>query len=112
QAQDNSGRIVRYVYDAGGRLSTVTDPNNGVTTYTYDASNEMLTIKDARQITYLTNQYDANGRVMKQTLGDNSTYQFDYGIDQGSGAPLTSVTDPRGFVRQATFGPDRAYIAS
>jgi RHS repeat-associated protein len=49
-----------------------------VTTYTYDSNNNMLTIEDARGITYLTNQYDGNGRVTKQTLADGSTYQFSW----------------------------------
>jgi YD repeat-containing protein len=66
QATDNIGRTVGYQYDASGRLWKVTDPVGGVTTYTYDASNRMTTITDARHITYLTNQYDANDRV---TLG-------------------------------------------
>jgi RHS repeat-associated protein len=76
QAQDNIGRAVGYTYDSSGHLSTVTDANSGVTTYTYDSNDRMLTIKDARGFIYLTNQYDSNGRVTKQTLADGSTYQF------------------------------------
>jgi RHS repeat-associated protein len=76
QAQDNIGRTVSYTYDSGGRLSTATDANSGVTTYTYDSNDNMLTIKDALSVVYLTNQYDSNGRVTKQTLADSSTYQF------------------------------------
>ena len=78
QAVDNIGRTVSYTYDSGGRLSTVTDAKSGVTTYTYDSNNNMLTITDPRNITYLTNQYDSNNRVFKQTLADNTTYQFSY----------------------------------
>lgn len=36
----------------------------------------MLTIQDPRGIVYLTNQYDSNGRVIEQTLGDGGIYQF------------------------------------
>ena len=49
------------------RLIKVTDPNNGVTEYTYDTANRMLTIKDARNIVYLTNEYDAAGRGIART---------------------------------------------
>src|SRR5262249_8057094 len=56
------------------------DPANGVTTYTYDDQNRMLTITDARGILYLTNQYDAAGRVIKQTQADNSTYLFNWSL--------------------------------
>ena len=75
-ATDNIGRVVQYTYDGSGRLATVTDANNGLWTYAYDSSNRMLTITDPRQITYLTNQYDAVGRVILQTQADGSTYQF------------------------------------
>jgi RHS repeat-associated protein len=78
QALDNIGRTVSYTYDTGGRLYTVTDAKGGVTTYTYDSNNNMLTITDPRNITYLTNQYDSNNRVILQTLADGNTYQFSY----------------------------------
>lgn len=77
-ATDNIGRTTQYTYDPVGRLSTVTDLNGGVTTYTYTDQNELATITDARGITYLTNQYDANGRVVQQTQGDGSTYLFSW----------------------------------
>jgi RHS repeat-associated protein len=90
QAADNLGRTVSYTYDSSGRLSTVTDAKGGVTTYTYDTSNNMLTITDPRSITYLTNQYDSNNRVTKQTFADGSTYQIAY--------TLTSNTSQSHFV--------------
>jgi len=103
QVKDNIGRTVGYVYDASGRLWKVTDPKNGVTEYTYDTSNRMRTIKDARQIVYLTNDYDANGRVFKQTQADTSTFQFAYTLDAGGKVTQTDVTEPRGKVRRLTF---------
>lgn len=78
QATDNLNRTVGYQYDASGRLWKVTDVNGGVTEYTYDTSHRMLTVKDPRGITYLTNAYDANGRVEEQTLADTGVYTFDY----------------------------------
>jgi RHS repeat-associated protein len=77
-ATDNIGRTVTYTYDPVGRLATVTDLNGGVTTYTYTDQNELATITDARGITFLTNQYDANGRVTQQTQADGSTYLFSW----------------------------------
>jgi RHS repeat-associated protein len=105
-AQDNSGRSVGYTYDGSGRVYTVTDANTGVTTFTYDTNNNMQTIKDARGIVYLTNQYDANNRVYKQTLADSSVYQFAYTLDANNNVTQTNVTDPRGFVRQLVFNSD------
>jgi len=103
QAADNIGRTVGYTYDTGGRLSTVTDANGGVTTYTYDSFNQMLTIQDPRNIVYLTNQYDSNGRVSQQTAVDSTTFQFAYTVDGTGHVTQTSVTDPRGKVEIVTF---------
>ena len=103
QAKDNIGRTVNYAYDSSGRLWRVTDPSGGITEYTYDTSNRMRTIKDARGIVYLTNEYDANGRVSRQTQADNSVYQFAYTLDANGKVTQTDVTDPRGFVHRVTF---------
>jgi len=84
QALDNIGRTVSYAYDSSGRLSTVTDAKGGTTTYTYDSNSNMLTITDPRGITYLTNQYDSNNRIMKQTMADGSTFQFAYTLSPNS----------------------------
>src|SRR5262249_41206233 len=78
QIADNSGRTVGYTYDAAGRLATVTDVAGGVTRYTYDDQHRMLTITDARNILYLTNQYDSSGRVIQQTQADGGTYLFSW----------------------------------
>src|SRR5256714_6097290 len=104
QAKDNIGRTVTYSYDAGGRLIQSIDANGGRWNYTYDAFNEMISVQDARGIFYLTNQYDQNGRVIKQTQGDNSVFQFSYTTDPTTGnITRTDVTDPRGIVRRTNF---------
>ena len=103
QARDNTGRAVNYTYDASGRLWKVTDPANGVTEYAYNTSNQMLTIKDARGIVFLTNEYDANGRVKKQIQADSTTYEFNYILDGNGKVTRTDVTDPRGNTRSVTF---------
>jgi RHS repeat-associated protein len=104
QAKDNAGRTIGYQYDASGRLWKVTDVASGVTEYTYDASHRMKTIKDPRGIVFLTNDYDLNGRVIRQTQADGSTFQFAYTISGGL-VTQTEVTDPRGFLRRVTFNP-------
>ncbi len=103
QARDNFGRTVTYTYDTTGRLSSVTDANGGITTYTYDGSGNMLTTKDPRGIIFLTNQYDIQNRIIKQTQADNSTFQFAYTTDANGQNTQTDLTDPRGNVRRITF---------
>ena len=92
---DPLGRQVRYGYDPAGRVETVADPAGGTTRYTYDASHRILTITDPRGITFLTNEYDANGRVSRQTQADGGVFTFAY-ILTGSAVTQTVVTDPRG----------------
>ncbi|MDF0676563.1 MAG: DUF6531 domain-containing protein [Nitrospira sp.] len=106
QVSDNAGRTVTYTYDASGRLWKVTNPANGITEYTYDAGHRMLTIKDPKNITYLTNTYDANGRVATQTQADSTTFQFAYTLDGSGKVTQTDVTDPRNVVRRVTFNSD------
>lgn len=106
QAQDNLGQTVTYTYDANGNLWKVTDPNGGVTTYTYDANHNMLTLQDGRSITFLTNSYDSNGRISKQTQADQTTYQFSYVLNSSNQVTEADVTDPRGIKRKVTFNSD------
>jgi RHS repeat-associated protein len=106
QAKDNANRTVGYQYDGSGRLWKVTDPMNGVTEYTYDASHRMLTLKDPKGIVYLTNEYDGNGRVIRQTQADGSTYLFAYTVDGTGKITQADVTDPRGNIEQVMFYPD------
>ncbi len=44
------------------RCECLPDPAGGVTRYTYDGNHRVLTITDPRNITCLTNTYDASGR--------------------------------------------------
>ncbi|MGH7391689.1 MAG: RHS repeat-associated core domain-containing protein, partial [Candidatus Rokuibacteriota bacterium] len=106
QVRDHAGRTVSYTYDAQGNLLTVTDPAGGVTEYTYDQPTmwgRMITLKDARGIVFLTNEYDAAGRVVRQTQADGTTYEFAYTLNPDGKIIQTDVTNPRGFVRRVTF---------
>ena len=103
RAEDVLGRIVTYTYDPGGRLTQVTGPATQVTKYTYNASHQLTTVTDARDIVYLTNEYDPNGRVKKQIQADQSTFQFAYTVDGNGKVTATQVTDPRGQIRKVSF---------
>jgi YD repeat-containing protein len=103
QAADNGGRTYAYQYDEGGRLVQVTNPLNGITQYTYDANNQMLTIVDPRGKTYLTNQYNSEGRISQQTVADGGVWQFTYIEDANGNITQTDSTNPRGFVKRLLF---------
>ena len=106
QIKDNIGRTVSYEYGENNHLTKVTDPAGGVTEYTYTPGQtvgQLLTVKDARSITWLTNTYDANNRVSRQTFIDGTFYDFAYTLDGNGKVTQTDVTNPRGYVRRLTF---------
>jgi YD repeat-containing protein len=87
----NSNRVT-FTYDGSNNLSTITDPNNLVTTFSYSgncgASAHVCTITDpANRTTSLT--YNASGQLLSIKDPDNAITTFSY--DSGSGRILTSV---------------------
>lgn len=111
-AVDNSGRTIGYAYNSVGDLATVTYPDQTTEQYTYDGNNRMLTMQDRRGNVWVTNQYDANGRVVKQTYADNTAYQFAYTTSSSNVVTATNVTDPDGNQEQVAFDPISEYPSS
>ncbi|WP_080485695.1 MULTISPECIES: RHS repeat-associated core domain-containing protein [Burkholderia cepacia complex] len=109
-ATDNSGRTLNYAYNSAGSLATVTYPDQTTEQYTYDGNNRMLTMQDRRGHVWVSNQYDANGRVTKQTYADNTAYQFAYTTSNNNA--VTTVTDTNGNQEQVVFDPVSGYPSS
>jgi RHS repeat-associated protein len=106
---DDSGRSLIFGYD-GDFVSAVTDPigrrwefgyngeflteytdaNGGTYAYTYTGEGYLETLTDPEGITYLTNEYDAEGRVLKQWDADGSECSWEYGESE------TTFTDNAG----------------
>jgi RHS repeat-associated protein len=108
-ATDNTGRQVTYAYGSAGTLSTVTYPDQTTEQYTYDGNKRLLTMQDRRSNVWVSNQYDANGRVSKQTLADQTNYQFAYATNGAGAVTATTVTDPNGHQEYLTFDPVSKY---
>lgn len=104
---DPLGRMVHYGYDASRRLSTVTDAAAGVVRYTYDAAGRVTTVTDPRGITYLTNEYDAAGRVVRQVQADGGIWRFAYDGPTWRHTRAV-VTDPRGAATTHAFAGGRS----
>ncbi len=103
QLRDDQGRVVKYEYDAYGRLSKVIRFDGLTAEYSYDEFNRLLTVKGPRGIVVLRNEYDPNGRVIKQTQADASSYRFRYVMNEYGNILQTDVIDPRGNVTRLTF---------
>ncbi len=89
-------RVVTYGY-TGGLLTSVTDVAGGITTFGYDGSSRIVTVRDPRHNAdgtglAVTNVYDAQGRVTRQTDEAGEVFQFDY----TTVANATIVTKPSG----------------
>jgi YD repeat-containing protein len=85
EARDDDGHRVQYAYDEHGRLVQVRDDDGNTRTYTYSEKDELLTIREPGWL--ITNTFDENGRVTRQTTlltsstgdpGQESTIEFDY----------------------------------
>jgi RHS repeat-associated protein len=105
QVVDNGGRKVKYAYTSG-RLTKVEGLEGRTTEYEYDKAGRMSAIVNARGNKYLTNAYDANGRVETQTTGDGATFDFDYDLGEKGEVEATTITDPRGSKRRVEFNAD------
>ncbi|WP_150118990.1 RHS repeat-associated core domain-containing protein [Massilia sp. NR 4-1] len=103
QASDNAGRTVGYEYDTAGHLVKVTDPLGQSEAFTYDAAHNMLTVQDKRGNLMVSNVYDANNRVSKQTYADGGTNLFSYTLNAASKVVQTDVTNERGIVKRIEF---------
>jgi len=99
---DPIGRVVGYDYDTAGRIRTVTDAAGGRTSYTYDTNHRITTITDPRSIVFLTNEYDAQGRVVRQAQADGGVYAFDYSVI-GALVTETVLTSPLGRATRYRF---------
>jgi len=90
QVTDPLGRTVTLAYDTNGNLTAITDPTNATTSVTYDANHRVLSVTDANLRTFVTNTYDAIGRVSQQldALTNKTTFVYDDTNHK------TVVTDP------------------
>ena len=97
------GVAIRHAYDGLGRLATLSTSDQSVGyVYHYDANNNVIQVEDTcnHRSTYKT--YDANNRVISETLGNGLTNHYAY---DGQGR-LSHVTLPDG------SGTDYAYTGA
>ena len=74
---DDTGRCMEYHYE-GDLLTEVVHMDGGVTRYQYSEEGYLTRPTDQTGLTYLSNEYDAEGRVVFQTLANGDTYTASY----------------------------------
>lgn len=82
-AADSKGNHVAYSYGGNGCLAQVHRADGQTTLYEYDSGRRMTSISVIRKPgetprRLVTNEYDAHGRVVRQTLLDGSVYEMAY----------------------------------
>jgi YD repeat-containing protein len=103
---DRNGLATTYGYNAGGNLTSVTDPYGQAMRLAY-LNGQVSTITDpASRVTQIG--YDGSGRLDQITDPDNAVWQ--YSLD-GSNL-LTSETDPRNNLTTFTFNFGRVLGAN
>ncbi|MBI4655080.1 MAG: carboxypeptidase regulatory-like domain-containing protein, partial [Nitrospirae bacterium] len=107
---ESSGRTIAYTYETDPfssypRLKKVTYPDGGSIEYQYDSSGRLYSIKNERGILEVTNEYNTDNRVIKQTHADGGIYTFSY-TTAGGNISETSMTSPNGAVTTWRFYDD------
>nr|WP_243848881.1 RHS repeat-associated core domain-containing protein [Lysinibacter cavernae] len=86
------GRVWTLNYNGAGDLVNITNPDGRVRGFTYDDKHQLLTATDAKNVTYLRNEYDAEGRVVKQWDAEGTLRKLAYDPAKGQ----TTYTDNEG----------------
>jgi RHS repeat-associated protein len=99
QVSDPAGRIIRFAHDEFSNLISVIDARNNTTRYAYDSKHRLLTITDPNDHIFVTNIYDAAGRVITQRDARLKNTTFSYNTT----SKVTTVTDPRNYATTYTY---------
>ena len=94
QTEDHTGRCMQYRYEKG-ILVDVVHMDRGITHYDYDESGYLVTATDQTGVTYLENEYDRRGRVVKQTLANGDVYEAEYLEEERKNVVYNSVLNSR-----------------
>ncbi|MFJ4253534.1 RHS repeat-associated core domain-containing protein [Microbacterium sp. NPDC090003] len=86
------GRTWGLAYNDAGDLMSITSADGTVQSFTYDADHRMLTAVDGNGVTYLVNEYDDAGRVVRQLDAESNVRTFAYADGE------TTYTDNEGAV--------------
>jgi YD repeat-containing protein len=114
-AKTTSGQHISYQYDAAGCLARVQRTDGQIAFYQYDSGHRMTALSVARGPhapvqKVLSNQYDVQGRVIRQTLAGVGAYTIEYlATAQQGGQKYASelrIKNPAGQVMRIHVGEE------
>jgi YD repeat-containing protein len=88
---DRNNNLTTVSYDANGRPATITDPAGRAVTLVLNSSGRVLTLSDQMGVV-ATYTYGGGGTLSTVTYADNSQFKFTYGVTQNRYV-LTVVKD-------------------
>ena len=74
---DQAGRCVSYAYD-DDRLTEIKGTDGAVRKFTYTEDGRIKDVINPKGITSITNEYDEQGRTVKQSFPDNTVMTYEY----------------------------------
>ncbi|SFU67644.1 DUF6531 domain-containing protein [Butyrivibrio sp. M55] len=74
---DQAGRCVSYAYD-DDRLTEIKEADGAVRKFTYTEDGRIKDVVNPRGITAVTNEYDNQGRIKRQSFPDNTFMTYEY----------------------------------
>ncbi|HKV95190.1 MAG TPA: DUF6531 domain-containing protein [Candidatus Angelobacter sp.] len=99
-ATATDGRHVSYVYSNAGDLTEVRRADGQITLYGYDRAHHMTSVAVQRPgqtpRVLITNEYDDQGWLVRQTLADGSVYTMEHGAIVNRVARRVALHEPSG----------------
>lgn len=111
---DEFGREVRYEYQEN-RLFRAIYPDGGMQTYSYDKNGYLVSMNGENGVPFIVNQYDTQGRVIRQRYPDGNEAQIQYDLEKRKTTIMFSETgrteqyfyNPQSLIIHAIYGEER-----
>lgn len=88
--------FLTYRYDAAGNLTSMTDLRGNQSRFTYDSSHSLVDYYDASGNLMLKSEYDADGRLIRQTDALGNAVALNRIVINGAPNPVETIVDRRG----------------
>jgi RHS repeat-associated protein len=95
--------FLTYSYDASGNLTSMTDLRGNQSRFTYDSSHSLVDYYDASGNLMMKSEYDADGRLIRQTDALGNAIALNRVVINGVPNPVETIVDRRGNATEYTY---------